>query len=69
MYVCLCEGVTDRTIRKAVRRGANTLEAVGAACGAGTGCGGCWDTLDELIEHPERQLERHPVTAGSPAVA
>jgi bacterioferritin-associated ferredoxin len=67
MYVCLCEGVTDRTIRKAVRRGATSIDAVGAACGAGTGCGGCWEALAELIEHPERALERHPVGAGHAA--
>jgi bacterioferritin-associated ferredoxin len=59
MYVCLCQGVTDRTVRKAVRRGASTLDEVAVACGAGTGCGGCWGALEELIEHPERRLQRH----------
>jgi bacterioferritin-associated ferredoxin len=59
MYVCLCEGVTDRTIRKAIRRGATTLDELGRSCGAGTGCGGCWETLQELIAHPERPLDRH----------
>jgi bacterioferritin-associated ferredoxin len=59
MYVCLCQGVTDRTIRRAVRHGAATVDEVGAQCGAGTGCGGCREALEELIAHPERPLERH----------
>ena len=30
--------------------GAETVDAVGAACGAGTDCGSCRDAIDELIE-------------------
>jgi bacterioferritin-associated ferredoxin len=49
MYVCLCNGVSDRAVRKAIRRGAATVEDVGARCGAGTGCGGCRSELEALL--------------------
>lgn len=50
--VCLCHGVSERKVAKAIARGADDLAAVGAACGAGTCCGGCHDTiLGLLAEH------------------
>jgi len=39
MIVCLCKGVTDRTVRKLVRQGASSLHDVRLACSAGA-CGG-----------------------------
>ena len=49
MLVCQCNGVSDRTIRKAVRAGAVTVDDVGQACEAGTCCGGCADSIAEVI--------------------
>jgi bacterioferritin-associated ferredoxin len=49
MYVCLCRGVSERKVRSAISRGARTIEEVGAACGAGTRCGGCWPLIDDLL--------------------
>ena len=50
MFVCVCHRVRDCELRAAVRRGARTVESVGDACGAGTGCGGCLERIDELVE-------------------
>ncbi len=50
MYACICHAVTDHQVGDAVDAGAVTVEAVGAATLAGTSCGVCHDTLDELIE-------------------
>lgn len=47
--VCFCGGVTVGQIKEAVEAGALTVEAVGEATGAGTHCGGCQDTIAELI--------------------
>jgi bacterioferritin-associated ferredoxin len=49
MYVCICARVRECDLRLAIRRGAHSEEAVGDACGAGTGCGSCVDRIDELI--------------------
>lgn len=60
--ICHCEGVRERTIVKAVHRGAVLREQVAEACGAGSGCGGCHAAIDELIARhaPVRQ----PALAG-----
>jgi len=52
VYVCLCRAVTDRKVRKSIRRGARTVEDIGVACGAGTGCGGCRPELEALLRDP-----------------
>ena len=49
MLVCHCNGVSDRAIRKAVRKGASKASDVGMRTGAGTCCGGCVDTVNEII--------------------
>lgn len=50
MYVCLCRGVTNRTIRRCVAEGARTVAEVGRRCGgAGTVCGSCTTDIRDLI--------------------
>ena len=49
MLVCHCNVVCDSEIRTAVRRGAASRGAVARACGAGTDCGGCRATVDQII--------------------
>ena len=49
VLVCHCHRVNDRTIRAAAQSGARSCEDVGAACGAGTGCGGCRPAIEGLI--------------------
>jgi bacterioferritin-associated ferredoxin len=58
MYVCICSRVREREVRTAIRCGARDEEAVGDACGAGTGCGSCLDRICELIdeENPDTPL-------------
>ncbi|MDO9175089.1 MAG: (2Fe-2S)-binding protein [Actinomycetota bacterium] len=48
--VCHCNVVRERTIVKAIRRGAETVADVKAVCGAGTSCGGCEDALCRLVD-------------------
>lgn len=55
MIVCHCKGISDRDIRAAIRAGAHSSRQVGARCRAGTGCGGCHATIEDLI-----QTERAP---------
>lgn len=62
MLLCLCKGVSDRVVRLAVLSGANTIEAVGARCGAGTDCGACCSMIHDMIE--ETAAEAGPATAS-----
>jgi bacterioferritin-associated ferredoxin len=47
--VCLCEGVSERRVRRAVEQGAASLEEIGRRCGAGTSCLSCHPTLEDVL--------------------
>ena len=49
MILCLCEGVSDRVLRSAVREGACTVGALARRTGAGTGCGACACDLKRIV--------------------
>jgi bacterioferritin-associated ferredoxin len=49
MYVCLCNGITERQVRECARRGASSLEQLGVELGVGMGCGRCRDSAEELL--------------------
>jgi bacterioferritin-associated ferredoxin len=49
MYVCICAAVTEHELHGCIRAGARTVEDIGEACGAGTGCGTCLDRIDVLL--------------------
>lgn len=50
--VCICKGISRATIKKAIENGADTVEKVRKATGAGSGpCGGrrCTPKIEELL--------------------
>jgi bacterioferritin-associated ferredoxin len=59
VIVCPCQGVSDRSIRQAVREGACTVRQVSRACRAGRMCGGCRPVISEIIA--AEAIERAPV--------
>lgn len=74
MYVCLCRAVTDRQVRHAVRAGACSIADVIECTRAGTCCGGCHSTIEEIIdeEHDASASGEHrslPVLASNGACA
>lgn len=48
MYVCICQAVTDKQIRRARESGAVDLDSLAERLGVGTNCGSC-ATLAEAI--------------------
>jgi bacterioferritin-associated ferredoxin len=50
MLVCICKGISDHAVHRAVQGGATTVDAVGRACGAGTDCGSCHEAVEEIID-------------------
>lgn len=52
--VCHCMDVTYEEIKKAIENGAKTVDDIKEATGASTGCGGCEEEvqaiLDELVK-------------------
>jgi bacterioferritin-associated ferredoxin len=70
MIVCMCEAVSDRAIRAAREAGAQTLEAVAAATGAGSGCGCCHATIAKVLAETSKPSPCRPVPcAGCPRAA
>ena len=49
MYTCICARVREHEVRAAIVGGAHDEDAVGEACGAGTGCGSCVERICGLI--------------------
>ena len=62
MYVCSCNGYTDKQIRGAVREGGvTTAEEAYLSLGSGFCCGGCADFADDLVRE---ELPNRPVIAA-----
>jgi len=53
MIVCLCRGVSEGHIQRAVAAGARTAGDVARACGAGTDCGACHQLVAALVEEAQ----------------
>lgn len=47
--LCRCSGATYGDVQRACSNGCSTVDAVGSACRAGTGCGGCRTVIGEML--------------------
>lgn len=59
MYICVCNGITDREIRSCVEQGACCMADLQRELGVATQCGRCAAHARELLQDAE---QRH----GSP---
>ena len=50
MYICICQAVTDSTIRKAVSEGITNFYDLSYRTGCGTQCGSCINLACEVID-------------------
>ena len=50
MYICICNGVTDRQIREAAEAGCASLAELTMRTGAGANCGSCLGAADALLD-------------------
>ncbi len=50
MYICVCHAISDRQIREAVDRGAESLCEVQSYLPVASCCGRCEDSAREVIE-------------------
>jgi bacterioferritin-associated ferredoxin len=72
MVVCLCQGVSDRSVQRAIDQGACSRRQVTEACNAGGVCGGCHSTIAEMIRECARKKSLAAQAAqhmGAPAEA
>ena len=57
MYICICNAVTDKQIRKAAKRGVRDLWDLQRELGVASGCGSCKEVASEILLE-ERQRPR-----------
>ena len=63
MYVCVCNGVTDRQIREVAEAGCRSVAELTMRTGAGAGCGSCLELAAQILEEaqPAAALPALPV--------
>jgi len=69
VIVCHCKALTDRDLRAHCARGAQSLEALAACCGAGSECGGCRPHVQMLLQAERAREAAAPVATAGLAVA
>lgn len=67
MYVCICKAVTDRDIRRAAARGADSLYELRESLGVASGCGACAGEAESILR--EQVSGGHEPTLYHPATA
>lgn len=50
MYICICQGVTDRKLITAIENGHDSSAALADAFGVGTCCGRCQESVETLVQ-------------------
>ena len=58
MYICICNGVTERQLKECALSGAKSLDELAFQLGVGTGCGRCRDCARGVLReiHAECDL-------------
>lgn len=71
MYVCVCNGVTDKQIIKAVEEGASTLQDLSDELNVATCCGRCASCAKKVMReaHCCNQPYEQPAAVHSVAFA
>jgi bacterioferritin-associated ferredoxin len=61
MYVCICNAVTDKQIRRAAASGVDNLYELREALGVASCCGSCADEAESILKEANTES-----TAGQP---
>ena len=69
MYVCICNAITEKQIRKAARSGVSDLGGLQAQLGVATGCGTCSDAAMDVLRNSETSASRFEPRIFRPALA
>lgn len=64
MYICICHGVTDTTIKQTIENGAHTMKSLATELNVGTQCGQCTCCTKKILNNTLMQISE-----AEPAVA
>ena len=62
MYVCICQAITDKQIRKAAAAGVDNLYELRAYLGVASGCGSCADQAQSILDEANQSSFAEPST-------
>jgi bacterioferritin-associated ferredoxin len=62
MFVCVCNGITERQVHAAIEEGASSVDDLSARLGVASCCGCCAEFAADLIS-----AARQPDTSSLPA--
>ena len=63
--VCACFGIGENTLREAIAKGANSVEALGIQLKAGTNCGSCIPELRQLLTQSGHGKSEQAIAASA----
>ena len=69
MYVCVCNAITDKQIRKAAESGARNLKDLQRKLGVATGCGSCTEAASEILQESRQQTRTFEPVVFQPSPA
>jgi len=69
MYVCICNAVTDKQIRKAAESGVQDLWGLQRELGVGSGCGACKEMASEILRENRQSTVHFEPILYEPAIA
>jgi bacterioferritin-associated ferredoxin len=61
VYVCICNGVTDRDIRQAAEAGCRSVAELTMRTGCGATCGSCLDMAAQLLDEGRQARDAVPL--------
>jgi bacterioferritin-associated ferredoxin len=67
MYVCICNSITDKQIRRAAKNGVSSLYELRGALGVAAGCGSCARTAEDILNEEYSARSDPQLYVPSPA--
>ena len=69
MYVCICNAITEKQIRKAAQSGVEDLWDLQRTLGVASGCGSCKDMASAILSENRQRRGRMQPVRYHPSVA
>jgi len=69
MYVCVCNAITDKQIRKAAESGARNVWDLQSELGVAAGCGSCMEAASDILRESRQQTRITEPRIYQPALA
>ncbi len=63
MYVCICHGISEQRLKKAVQEGARSFEQLQSFTGVATCCGSCESCARQVLDETLDSKTRTPQAA------